>query len=30
MKVSSLVEHYSKGEFGEKSGKGWYEYGNKR
>jgi 3-hydroxybutyryl-CoA dehydrogenase len=26
----SLVEHYSKGEFGEKSGKGWYEYGDKR
>ena len=25
----SLVEHYSKGEFGEKSGKGWYEYGDK-
>ena len=24
----SLVEHYSKGEFGEKSGKGWYEYGD--
>lgn len=22
----SLVEHYSKGEFGEKSGKGWYQY----
>ena len=22
----SLVEHYSKGEFGEKTGKGWYDY----
>jgi len=22
-----LVEHYLKGEFGEKSGKGWYDYG---
>ena len=25
----SLVEHYCKGEFGEKSGKGWYEYPSK-
>ncbi len=25
----SLVEHYTKGEFGEKTGKGWYDYTNK-
>jgi len=25
----SLVEHYSKGEYGEKSGKGWYDYSEK-
>jgi len=25
----SLVEHYIKGEFGEKSGKGWYDYEDK-
>lgn len=25
----SLVEHYVKGEFGEKSGKGWYDYEDK-
>ena len=24
----SLVEHFSKGEYGEKTGKGWYEYGS--
>lgn len=26
----SLVEHYAKGEFGEKSGKGWYDYANNK
>jgi len=25
-----LVEHYMKGEFGEKTGKGWYEYSGKK
>ena len=26
----SLVAHYVNGEYGEKSGKGWYDYGNKK
>jgi 3-hydroxybutyryl-CoA dehydrogenase len=26
----SLAEHYTKGEFGEKSGKGWYDYRKKK
>lgn len=26
----SLVEHYDKGEFGEKTGKGWYDYSKKK
>jgi 3-hydroxybutyryl-CoA dehydrogenase len=25
----SLVEHYIKGEYGEKTGKGWYDYSKK-
>ena len=26
----SMVEHYIKGEYGEKSGKGWYDYSKKK
>lgn len=26
----SVVEHYVKGEYGEKTGKGWYDYSNKK
>ncbi|MCP4687526.1 MAG: 3-hydroxyacyl-CoA dehydrogenase family protein, partial [Desulfobacterales bacterium] len=24
--MPSLVKHYARGEYGEKSGKGWYDY----
>jgi len=25
----SLVSHYEKGEYGQKAGRGWYDYGKK-
>ncbi|MCP4756117.1 MAG: 3-hydroxyacyl-CoA dehydrogenase family protein [Proteobacteria bacterium] len=28
--IPSLVEHYMKGEYGEKTGKGWYDYSDKK
>jgi 3-hydroxybutyryl-CoA dehydrogenase len=27
--IPSLVEHYKKGEYGQKTGKGWYDYTKK-